>query len=269
VNNSGKIVNKPLLVTAVIMFTLSTAHIIVQLVQAITAFIQYGDVPNGPHEFYASLSLPLSVLKLAIYVTNNVIADGLVIYRCYIVWGSLWSVLVVPITMLIGTTICGYRSVYNFSQGQNITPTTTAWGDAMFILSLLTNLLVTTLIASRIYWIGRRSNAVNGPGHSQKYNYTVAIVLESGALYLAPLVILLVLFSLNLVSAYIVYAALAQIMGLAPTIIIVRVGLGISTQAVEGTVRSERISVPLRVQKVVNIDTDGNESDLNLKHEGV
>ena len=88
------------------------------------------------------------------------------IYRCFIVWGFQWSVLVVPVTMLIGTTskqiyltykilltpvlVCGYRSVYNFSQGANLTASTTAWGDATFILSLLTNLLVTTMIGQTL-----------------------------------------------------------------------------------------------------------------------
>jgi len=262
VNRKKGVNTKPLLVTAIMMFTLSTAHMIVQLIRAITAFVYYNDVLNGADRFYAQFWLPSSVLKLAIYATNNIVADGLLIYRCYIVWGYQWKVAIVPILMLIGSEpVSGYRSVYNFSQAQStITPDITAWGDAMFVLSLLTTLLVSSLIAYRIYWIGRRLNAMLGPGQSRKHRYTIAIVLESGALYSAPLVLLLVLFSFDSVYAYIVYDALAQIMGLAPTIIIVRVGLGISTQGVAATPKFDRLSTPLRSVSVDPNDTDSDDS---------
>ena len=85
------------------------------------------------------------------------------IYRCYILWSYQLKVVILPILLLLGTTseqpyltyrasltpalVSGYRSVYNFTQMQITMPrATTAWGDAMFILSLVTNLLVTSLI---------------------------------------------------------------------------------------------------------------------------
>ena len=54
---------------------------------------------------------------------------------------------------------------------------------------------------------------------------------------------------------------------------IVRVGLGINTQGTE-VVRttqstSYQLSVPVRVRKVVNVDTDGSGSDIYTKHPNV
>ncbi|PFH46945.1 hypothetical protein AMATHDRAFT_95755, partial [Amanita thiersii Skay4041] len=234
-------VNKPLLITAIVMFVFSTIHVCVGLARGIFAFIQSKDEPLGALGYYAKIWLPISIFKQALYATNNVpftqksiVADGLV-YRCYVVWGFRWRVVVLPLIMLLATTLCAYLAVYNFSQiheGENVFASKIAeWGTALFSLSLATNVTVTTLIASRIWWISREANTVLGKKHGQKYNKAVIIIVESGAIYSISLLTLLVLYCVKSNAQYIVYDALAQIMGIVPTLIIVRVGLGVSTQA--------------------------------------
>jgi hypothetical protein len=122
-------VNKPLLVTAIAMFALSTAHVVIELVEVIGTFLHPQDPP---------ILLLLNDVQVILYVTNkyvsclssiaihflhswtlSIIADGLVvslpnlgyilimvcqIYRCYTVWGSRWKVVAIPVLMLIGTT---------------------------------------------------------------------------------------------------------------------------------------------------------------------
>jgi hypothetical protein len=63
VKRGAKGINKPLLVTAIAMFVLSTAHIVVQFVQAIRTFILYGDPP--------AVSLRLYYIQGIFYVTNK------------------------------------------------------------------------------------------------------------------------------------------------------------------------------------------------------
>ncbi|KAF7371121.1 hypothetical protein MSAN_00747300 [Mycena sanguinolenta] len=231
----------PLLWTAVAMFTMSTMHVCVGLVRGLTAFIGQENVPDGALAYFAEIWLWISIFKQALYATNNIVADGLVIYRCYIVWGSNFKVIVVPIIMLIATSVCGYLAGFNFSQvkpGEDVFVSNIAeWGTALFSLSLSTNIVVisliamTVLVAGRIYWIARTTRRLLGSStSSRKYQNAVAIILESGAIYSVSLMTLLILYCLKTNAQYIVYDALAQIMGIAPTLIIVRVGLGVSTQ---------------------------------------
>ncbi|KAF8634299.1 hypothetical protein AX17_004251 [Amanita inopinata Kibby_2008] len=277
--------NKPLLVTAVVMFTFCTVHICVGLARAISAFVGSKDKPGGALGYYAAIWLPLNIFKQALYATNNIVADGLVVYRCYVVWGFRWKVIVIPSIMLAATTLCAYLAVYNFSligPGQDVFATNIAqWGTALFSLSLATNVTVTMLIASRIWWIARQANTLLGKSHGRKYNNAVAIIVESGAIYSISLLILLVLYTIKSTSQYIVYDALAQIMGIVPTLIIVRVGLGVSTQDVQtynltnqshtpsATLHSagyRHTPVPMQVRKVVHIDKDADYLDAEVSN---
>jgi len=267
------------------MFTMSTMHVCVGLVRGLTAFIDRQDAPGGAIGYYAEIWLWISIFKQALYATNNIVADGLVIYRCYIVWGNKVKVIIVPLIMLLATTICAYAAVYNFSKitpGENVFATNIAeWGTALFSLSLATNILVTSLIAGRIYWISRKTKRLLGSKHSQKYQNAVAIIVESGAIYSVSLMTLLILYCLKTNAQYIVYDALAQIMGIVPTLIIVRVGLGVSTQDntitlhTRGTEsnstriaynRSTDAPIRMQVQRVVHVD--GQTTELGDEESG-
>lgn len=225
--------NKPLLATAIIIFSLCTIHVSVAFARGIIGFVDGQNVPHGAEEYYTKISLWLNIFKQALYATNNIVADGLVIYRCYIVWNYSRWIIVGPIVMLLATTVCAYLAVYNFSQvvsGADVFAFNIAqWGTALFAISLATNITVTSLIAGRIWWLSRET-AVLGVKHLRKYHRAIAIIIESGAIYSVSLLILLVLYCLQSNAQYIAYDALSQIMGIVPTLIIVRVGLGISTQ---------------------------------------
>jgi hypothetical protein len=219
-----------MVITASGMFILSTCHVIIGLVRAIHAFTEtehavlyYEEIWNG-----------LSILKQALYATENIIADGLVVYRCYAIWGKSWKIVVIPVIMLISTTVCAYLAVYNFSQvhpGDNVFASNIAeWGTALFSLSLATNIIVTSLIAGRIWWLSRNIRTYLGQRHQAKYYKAIGIIIESGAIYAISLLILLVLYTSKTNAQYIVYDALSQIMGIVPTLIIVRIGLGIHVQ---------------------------------------
>ncbi|KAJ7255717.1 hypothetical protein C8J57DRAFT_1518008 [Mycena rebaudengoi] len=229
----GSSFNWPLLTTAVAMFTMSSMHIVIGLVRGLTAFIDRNDIPDGAILYYAEIWTWINIFKQALYATNNIVADGL-IYRCYIVWGSRYKIIVVPCIMLLAISICAYGAVYNFSimkPGQDVFASNVAeWGTALFSLSLATNIIVTCLIAGRIWWLAKTTNKLLGSEHSDKYQNAIAIIIESGAIYSISLMTLLILYCSETNAQYIVYVAHAQITGIVPTLIIARVGLGVSTE---------------------------------------
>ncbi|KAF7376741.1 Zn(2)-C6 fungal-type domain-containing protein [Mycena sanguinolenta] len=189
-----------LLLAAIIMFTLSTVTIIISLLQGASA--------------YGTLGLNLPQLQTAgaiVYVTNNIFADLLLIYRCYVIWNTIW-ITVVPSLLVIATMILGYSIQLKL----------------FFILSLTTNLLVPTLVAGRLWWIIRRIRGPSGAATRRKGRNAMVIILESGLIYSAVVSIHMVYFHYSNPTDEVIFGALGQIVGIVPTLIIVRVGLGVS-----------------------------------------
>ncbi|TFY54761.1 hypothetical protein EVJ58_g8668 [Rhodofomes roseus] len=256
------------------MYLLSTAHMIVDLVRVIQAFI---DAPEGALDYYGEIWTWLSIFKQALYGTNNIIADSVVIYRCYVVWGFSIKIIIIPVIMLIATSVCAYTAVYNFSQvtpggtvfAQNIVP----WGTALFSLSLATNVTVTTLIAVRIWWLARQTIPAST---LVTYYEVVTGRIESGSIYSACIMTLLILYCRDTNAQYIVYDSLSQIMGIVPTLIIVRVGLGITTEDVGTFAASTFRAAPLEshprpvrfhmeITQTTDIEDDGYELRKEVK----
>ncbi|KAJ7836612.1 hypothetical protein B0H13DRAFT_2106774 [Mycena leptocephala] len=189
-----------LLITAIIMFSLSTTMVIIFLLQGASA--------------YGTLGLEIDKLEVAgaiVYVTNNIIADALLIYRCYVIWNTYW-ITVVPIMLLIPTMILGYSIQL----------------PLFFILSLSMNLFVPTLVAGRLWWVIRRIRGPNGAVTKRKGRNAMIIILESGLIYSVFVSFHMGFFHFQNPVDTIVYGALGQIVGIVPTLIIVRVGLGVS-----------------------------------------
>jgi hypothetical protein len=189
-----------LLVTAIIMFVLSTTSVIIFLLQGASA---YGTLRLDPEK--------LQTAGAIVYVTNNIIADGLLIYRCYVIWNTVY-ITVVPLILLIATMILGYSIQLKL----------------FFILSLSMNLFVPTLVAGHLWWVVRRIRGPSGAATRRKSRNAIIIILESGLIYSLFVSIHMAFFHYSDPRDEVIYAALGQIVGMVPTLIIVRVGLGVS-----------------------------------------
>ncbi|KAJ8090378.1 hypothetical protein PM082_018974 [Marasmius tenuissimus] len=251
--NSSKL-NKTLLASAVAMHLLCTTHVAIDFHRAIVAFTG----SQGAVVYYAQFWDPTNTARQAIYVTNNFIADSLVVYRLYVVWGHRWKIAAIPVFMLVATSVCGYVGVWQYTR---IQPGSNAyvkdiivWGQALFGMSLGTNVIGTVLVASRIWWLGRQmQNRGLVESDNERYKRAVSMMIESGSLYSVSFIIFLILYGLNMQSAsYITFDALVQITGIAPTLIIVRVALGSTTKFRESKFfgqGSRGTIIPLRVQQ--------------------
>ncbi|KAI3621025.1 hypothetical protein WG66_013373 [Moniliophthora roreri] len=266
--------NIPLLVTAVILYLFCTIRIGIDLGRGIVAF--FGT--REPVAFYTDISNWSRVFREALYVTNSMVADFLVIYRLYVVWGYNRKITVGPILLLLGSSISGYITVWEISRAANgsiFEKQVSVWATALFSLSMATNIIVTSLIAGRIWYIGLRTSKNLGRQHGVKYSRAFVVIVESGALYSASLFILLILYSTNNHAQLILYNCTSQIVGIAPTLIIVRVGLGLSSQDNLATIATSRLrhrltdsgnarnpeavrsnTIPMQIHRVVEMTTD-------------
>ncbi|KAJ6484643.1 hypothetical protein C8R45DRAFT_931093 [Mycena sanguinolenta] len=205
--------NSILLVTAISLFTLCTIQAVLNIVLGAA---EIDDIGIAYHQ--------INMASDTLYGVNNIIADALVvsltgpIYRCYVIWDKNRYVVILPILMLIVTTI--------FALDLKLP------GTPFFVLSFSTNVLVTALTAGRIWWFFRRSHILLKGEDQRRLASAMAIIVESGALYSAAVLSYLILGAFP--STVIIQEPIFQMMGIAPTLIIVRAGLG---QTVNTTIK--------------------------------
>ncbi|KAF9450828.1 hypothetical protein P691DRAFT_428104 [Macrolepiota fuliginosa MF-IS2] len=212
----------PLLVPAVAMFTISTANV------CLSVYMLFGVLIYG-----TPLPVWTIISKHMFYLINNVIADSLLLYRCYIVWSRSVYIAVIPGIFLLASSILGLIIMSG--------PTLRA-GRRKFLymwLTLALNISVTALTAGRIWWMANKARRILGPALARRYYSALATIIESGAIYSLYVMIDLILLTIGHQS-FIFDAGLAHIVAIAPTLIIVQVGLGCQIQDVETTIRLSR-----------------------------
>ncbi|KAJ7201914.1 hypothetical protein GGX14DRAFT_655258, partial [Mycena pura] len=224
----------------VILFFLSTVHVIIAWAWAFitdtatTAIYEVFSLENpqpalyGPDDpFFVHHFAPLIKATYTIAIT---VADGILIYRCYVIWGHSWRVVSVPAVAYFCTIIGGIVGILPFSGEAERASVAVCLGMTFF-----TNVLAASLAAGRIWWICRRAFFLLNRDSRRKYSGLTASLLESGLIYPASLLITIIVFfaTVSPVSVLICMAALYHIVGIAPTLIIVRVGLGVSADDVE------------------------------------
>ncbi|KAJ7463308.1 hypothetical protein FB451DRAFT_464592 [Mycena latifolia] len=152
------------------------------------------------------------------------------VYRCFMVWGRNFRVVIVPIFMVVATTVLGYLCAYS---DDDLNANECIDYRAVFLLSIVTNFVLMALTAGRIWWIRRDACVLLESASVRRYNTVIAMILESGAIYCVTAIIYVISVSLwgpYATSSNIIRGALPQIMNIAPTLIIVRVGLGHSVE---------------------------------------
>ncbi|KAJ6527523.1 hypothetical protein B0H19DRAFT_1275318 [Mycena capillaripes] len=166
------------------------------------------------------------VFNLAL-VINNMVTDSIFIYRCYVVWGRNIYIVVVPILSLLASSVIGFLSSYEIEDPHFYIDIRIIFG-----FMLLTNVLLMALTAGRIWWIRRDLAGALEFSIVRTYDNVIAIILESGGIYCISLIMYLVAVSILRTDSSspvvpIFRAVMTQVMNIAPTLIIVRAGLGL------------------------------------------
>ncbi|KAI0710094.1 hypothetical protein C8Q76DRAFT_741007 [Earliella scabrosa] len=204
-------------------------HIAINFTRIIKAFITFRDAPGGPAAFFHQLSEFTQIFGSAVYVAQTLIGDSVVLYRCYVVWGGDVRVVAGPFVLLLGCTACGVGILYSFArvvpEAEIFVAELQHWIVAFFSLTLATNIICTSLVAWRIWWMNRA--IMDFATHS--YHPIIFLILESGAVYSATLTALLILYRTGSWFQYVLLDAISPIVGLVFSMIIIRIGLGITT----------------------------------------
>ncbi|KAI0325174.1 hypothetical protein GY45DRAFT_1330645 [Cubamyces sp. BRFM 1775] len=221
--------NIPIVVLGAALFASCTAHFALEFSHFFVTLRDTG--VDG----YANETKPLVGADILISLTD-LIGDIVLVYRCWIVWERKYWIVLLPLLTAIAGFSCIAEVVHLVVTLDPTAPVApralVPLGFAGYALPLVTNVLTTGLIVARLWHTARSADARYGGrmvGTARAAQTAVAIIVESGALYLAAQLVLVVLFVLGHPAQAIVAVMAVQIYGIAPTLIVLRVALGISS----------------------------------------
>ncbi|KAH0833224.1 hypothetical protein J3R83DRAFT_12284 [Lanmaoa asiatica] len=236
--------NNPVIYLNSLIFVCCTIHFALEFNHFYTTLSAIGVIN------YANETNQLVAADFFISFTD-LLGDLVLIYRCWMVWGKNYYVVILPLLTSVSGFACIIAVLDLLLATNPSSPAPPAalvpLGLAGYTLPLCTNVIVTSLIVYRIWSTSRTvhdSPFHIGEGATRR---AMMLLIESGALYLLFQFVFVVLFAVSNPAEAILAVMAVQIYGIAPTLIIIRVGLGISSEQTSGAVTSTRIKwVPRR-----------------------
>ncbi|KAK6969195.1 hypothetical protein R3P38DRAFT_3337131 [Favolaschia claudopus] len=216
--------NAPFVGVACLLFVLSTIHISIDLDRLYLGFIVYRDrFPGGPKVWFADPHQALWVFKMSAYGMQTLLGDGVVVYRCYRVWNSVWAA-VIPMLLwlyvlvtVVGTTyLSSQRSTTSISAG-----ILGRWINAFLVATWTCNLTGTAILAFKLWRVERnirRHRLTAGVTSS-----VLAVVLD--ALYSLALVVIIIFRIVKFYAGSVVVDMLAPLISICFNLIFLRIGL--------------------------------------------
>ncbi|KAI0710890.1 hypothetical protein C8Q76DRAFT_75058 [Earliella scabrosa] len=167
------------------LLAMITIYVAVQAVFGQEMWILHKDYPGGSAAYLAdNAAVWYQTMGSAASVVLNLMSDGLLLYRCYIVWGDI-RIIFVPCILYLATAALGILTCYisgvpdsNFFQGK---AAQVALSYSSVVIGL--NFLVSTLISVRIFNLSRRVNGALGEDAAKTYASAAAIIVEAAIPY--------------------------------------------------------------------------------------
>ncbi|KAF5327231.1 hypothetical protein D9619_004915 [Psilocybe cf. subviscida] len=218
-------INLPMTITAACMVLLATAQLAVDTANIFIAFLhnnredRIAFLEDTGTKWFATKHCILSL------ITQLLIGDSFVSYRCWVVWGRRIWIVILPVLLSLGSAVSGAYVTWVLTHH----PFTTvkeqkSWIAGFITLSLSANAVATSLLAFRIWQVDHRARALIGTSTSSLMPI-VKILIESGALNAAYLLI----YSVTLLSGTEAMELMAQVAtpmsGIVFSIVVIWVGL--------------------------------------------
>ncbi|KAG7086000.1 hypothetical protein E1B28_003523 [Marasmius oreades] len=170
-----------------------------------------------------------------IYLVTLQLVDALafiiLLHRCFNIWEGNYQVVVLPALMMLGTTSVFYAQFSEYIKIQHtpvidqnnyntIVHDSIAFSTAALFLNIGANILLTSLIAGRLWWIRRRLQQLVPNGtFFNKYTSLIFMTLESGMMIPIALTIYAV-FTIRIKEGGSGHAALTVMNALLPQIMV-------------------------------------------------
>lgn len=212
----------------VVFFVLATLHLGMNCFRMVKGYVES---PEGPVAYIGDLRPWDHIFKDTLYATQEILGDGVAIYRCWVIWSRDWRVTVVPLMLWIvsiisGYTVCGLYPTVN-PQDTVFNPRLAHWITTFYSIAVVQSAITTGLMAYRIWLTDRRSALYRTA--SSNLLPVVRILIESASLQFVVEVLLLSLYSANLNAQYILLEIVTPLVGITFAAITIRLSLRMSS----------------------------------------
>jgi hypothetical protein len=235
--------NYRLILVSSTLFILITWHLVLDVVRLYIAF-HGSETDQGADSYFLRVTSTTSIIKTSVYLAETIVSDLFILYRCYIVWNASIPVIVLPIILYIADIATGIGATYTLSRvGENIVfnQKQERITNSFFACTLALNAVCTGLIAFRIWRTQRQTRDAKMGSNLLKVS---AIVIESGAIYLSALACVVGTYATSSPTFNIFLDITSPIIGIVFSLIIVRIGRGISSEGTRPTSNSISYSMP-------------------------
>jgi len=214
------------------LFSLNVIYTITITYSFQLTYIDYQNFPGGTLAFMRyEVVLPSNILQFVVALVISVLTDGLLLYRCIVIysvfsqWYQVAPILSVPAVAYLGSiaTVILYAWV-TISPTGLYSPAADHMGLVYFSVSLSLNILLTLMIATRLFLHRRKTRAVLGDKATAHYASVMSIFIESGALYGVLSLVLLIAYALQSPVEDVFIALVPSVQAISSYLIIYRVG---------------------------------------------
>ncbi|KZV84464.1 hypothetical protein EXIGLDRAFT_574250, partial [Exidia glandulosa HHB12029] len=184
-------------------------------------FIDDRGIPGGPPAFFLkNFNVWPNTVSNAALLVNGLLADGLIIWRCYIIWDANRYIVAVPILVFTASAVFSMLTLWETTR-----PGNNPWSSIRFAIPyfslrtprkvLVLNISLTALIVGRLLWHRRRLRRalrVQGSTLGRTYLGVAAMLIESAALYCLTSTALIISFAVGSNVAALAVPLLGEVM---------------------------------------------------------
>ncbi|TCD71375.1 hypothetical protein EIP91_011146 [Steccherinum ochraceum] len=219
-------------IMGVVFFIVATMHLGMNCFRMIRGFVDHANDPGGAVAYLGNLAPWDHVFKDTLYATQEIIGDGVAIYRCWVIWNRDWRIIILPLMLFIvsiisGYTVCGLYTSVNPADTV-FDPRLTHWISTFYSVAVVQSTMTTGLMAYKIWKTDRRSASYRANAHESSLLPVLRILVESASLQLFVEIILLALYEANYNAQYILLEIVTPLVGITFTAITIRLALRMS-----------------------------------------
>ncbi|KAJ7719956.1 hypothetical protein B0H16DRAFT_1218975, partial [Mycena metata] len=246
--------NWPMLLVTLIMCVFSTLDVAIGLMHNIQAFILYKG-PGGASQELSRISDWVNIIKTVDVLLQTTLGDGMLIFRCWMVYSKSWPVVVFSMLLWLGGSVC---TVMIIRIEATLRSDTLITSDSLkplilsfWILTIVQNILTTGLLVFRIWRVDQQNarfayhtNSSSANKRQSKLRQVMRVIIESGLMYTTIALITFITYIANSNSTYGVSDVEVQMVGITFNLIIIRA----DRRAVEGqTTKVASTTLPLQM----------------------
>ncbi|SJL13565.1 uncharacterized protein ARMOST_17010 [Armillaria ostoyae] len=152
----------------------------------------------------------------------TILVDSTMIWRCWLVWGQCWQIVLLPALCLVAGIV--FKIIVTHQQYAENASGSFLFSVLYASLTLATTSLCTLLMTYRILAVAR---ATDGGGSGPRaYRHVIEVFIESSALYAVSLILYVAFFACGNDGTYYLDPIAGFTRGIAPTMLFGRVAAG-------------------------------------------